>query len=91
MLYFDYSWDLSENRIILDEELNIDRLGWRSGDLFKVTNIDGRAQLIKVDPLEKFVRGHGPSVIGIVNEEDDTVQFVNAPTPQDTFNILKRK
>jgi hypothetical protein len=91
MLYFDYSWDLSENRIILDEELNIDKLGWRSGDLFKVTNIDGRAQLIKVDPLEKFVRGHGPSVIGIVNEEDDTVQFVNAPTPQDTFNILKRK
>jgi hypothetical protein len=59
MLYFDYSWDLSENRIILDEELNIDRLGWRSGDLFKVTNIGGRAQLIKVDPLEKFTRGYG--------------------------------
>lgn len=59
MLYFDYSWDLSENRIILDEELNIDRLGWRAGDLFKVVNIDGRAQLIKVDTLEKFVRGHG--------------------------------
>jgi hypothetical protein len=91
MLYIDYSWDLSENRIILDEELNIDKLGWRAGDLFKVTNINGRAQLVKIDPLEKFVRGHGPSVIGIVNEEDDTVQFVNAPTPQDTFNILKRK
>jgi hypothetical protein len=59
MLYFDYSWDLSENRIILDEELNIDRLGWRSGDLFKVVNIGGRAQLIKVDALEKFVRGYG--------------------------------
>ena len=59
MLYFDYSWDLSENRIILDEELNIDRLGWRSGDLFKVVNVNGRAQLIKVDPLEKFVRGYG--------------------------------
>jgi hypothetical protein len=59
MLYFDYSWDLSENRIILDEELNIDRLGWRAGDLFKIVNIDGRAQMIKVDPLEKFVRGHG--------------------------------
>jgi hypothetical protein len=44
MLYIDYSWDLSENRIILDEELNIDRLGWQSGDLFKVTNINGRAQ-----------------------------------------------
>lgn len=59
MLYIDYSWDLSENRIILDEDLNIDRLGWQSGDLFKVTNINGRAQLIKVDPLEKFTRGYG--------------------------------
>jgi hypothetical protein len=39
--------------------LNIDRLGWRAGDLFKVANINGRAQLIKVDALEKFVRGHG--------------------------------
>ena len=58
MLYFDYSWDLSENRIILDEELNIDRLGWRAGDLFKVVNINGRAQMIKVDPLEKFTRGY---------------------------------
>jgi len=58
MLYFDYSWDLSENRIILDEELNIDKLGWRAGDLFKVVNVNGQAQMIKVDPLEKFVRGY---------------------------------
>lgn len=59
MLYFDYSWDLSENRIILDEELNIDKLNWKAGDLFKLTNINGQAQLIKIDPLEKFTRGHG--------------------------------
>lgn len=91
MLYVDYSWDLSENRIILDEELDIDRLGWKAGDLFKVTNINGRAQLVKVDPLEKFVRGYGPAMIGIVNEEDDTVNFVYPPTPEDTFNLLKRK
>jgi hypothetical protein len=58
MLYLDYSWDLSENCIILDKELNIDRLGWRAGDLFKVVNINGQAQLIKIDQLEKFVRGH---------------------------------
>jgi hypothetical protein len=91
MLYVDYSWDLSENRIILDEELNIDKLGWQAGDLFRVTNVDGRAQLVKIDPLEKFVLGHGPAVMGIVNEEDDTVHFINAPTATDTFNILKRK
>lgn len=58
MLYFDYSWDLSENRIILDEELNIDKLGWQAGDLFKVVNINGQAQLVKIDRLERFTRGY---------------------------------
>ena len=87
----DYTWDLSKDRIILDEELDIDKLGWKSGDLFKVVNINGRAQLIKIDPLEKFVRGHGPAVLGMVNEEDNTVHFVNALTPQDTFDLLKRR
>lgn len=58
MLHFDYNWDLHPDRIILDEELNIDRLGWRHGDMFKVTNVDGRAMLVKVDPLETFLKGH---------------------------------
>jgi len=58
MRYIDYEWDLSPNRILLDEEINIDKLGWKHGDLFKVTNIDGRAQLVKIDQLEAFVKGH---------------------------------
>jgi hypothetical protein len=56
MLHFDYNWDLSPDRIILDEELDIDRLGWRGGDYFKVVNVNGRAMLVKVDPLEKFLK-----------------------------------
>lgn len=91
MLYFDYTWDLSENRILLDQELNIDKLGWKAGDLFKLTNINGQAQLVKVDALEKFVRGHGPAVMCVANDEDDVVQFVYPPTAQDTFDALKRK
>jgi hypothetical protein len=59
MRYYDYDWDLSENRIIFDKELDIDKLGWKHGDVFKIINVDGKAQLIKVDPLEKFIRGHG--------------------------------
>jgi len=55
MLYYDYNWDLEPNRIVLDEELNTDRLGWRAGDLFKFVNINGRQLLVKVDPLEKFL------------------------------------
>ena len=62
MLHFDYSWDLHNDRIILDEELNIDRLGWKAGDHFKLVNIDGKAMLIKVDPLLAFVQGYNTHV-----------------------------
>lgn len=56
MLHFDYEWDLYPDRIVLDGELNIDRLGWRGGDYFKLQNENGRPMLVKVDPLEKFLR-----------------------------------
>ena len=58
MRHYDYEWDLEPQYIKLDPELNIDKLGWRHGDIFRVTNIDGRAMLVKVDPLEAFVRGY---------------------------------
>jgi hypothetical protein len=58
MLHFDYQWDLHPDRIILDNELNIDRLGWKHGDLFQVVNVNGKAILRKLDPLEQFVKGH---------------------------------
>jgi hypothetical protein len=56
MKHFDYDWDLYPDRIILDEELNIDKLGWKGGDYFKLVNINGKAQLIKLDPLLKFLK-----------------------------------
>jgi anaerobic selenocysteine-containing dehydrogenase len=56
MRYYDYEWDLEPNRILLDQELDIDKLGWHSGDYFKVTNVNGRAMLVKVDPLMKFLK-----------------------------------
>jgi anaerobic selenocysteine-containing dehydrogenase len=59
MLYVDYSWDLNHDRIILDNELDIDKLGWKSGDIFRVTNINGRAMLVKVEPVEAFVQEGG--------------------------------
>lgn len=58
MLYVDYSWDLNPNGIMFDEELDIDKLGWKHGDYFKITNINGRAMLVKVDPVVAFVEGH---------------------------------
>jgi hypothetical protein len=56
MRYYDYEWDLSPDRIILDKQLDIDALGWHGGDYFKIININGQAQLIKLDPLEKFLK-----------------------------------
>jgi hypothetical protein len=56
MRYYDYEWDLEPNRILLDSELNIDKLGWRGGDYFQVKNINGRAMLVKVDPVVKFLK-----------------------------------
>lgn len=55
MLYVDYSWDLTSNGIILDDELNTDRLGWKSGDYFKFVNINGKQILQKVEDLEQFI------------------------------------
>ena len=58
MLYIDYNWDCSERGIILDEEFNSDRLGWKGGDYFKLINVNGRQILRKVDPVEVFAKGH---------------------------------
>lgn len=54
--YVDYDLDISKDRIILDAELNIDKLGWKAGDCFVVQNINGRAMLKKVDPLVQFIK-----------------------------------
>ena len=56
MQYIDYSWDCSPNGIILDEEFNTDKIGWKGGDYFQLVNINGRCYLKKVDPLVKFIK-----------------------------------
>jgi hypothetical protein len=57
MIHLDFDWDVSSNGIILDPALDIDKLGWRGGDYFKLVNINGQAQLIKVDPIVPFLEG----------------------------------
>ena len=62
MLHLDYNWDLNPWGILLDEELNTDKLGWKAGDMFRFINENGRQKLVKVDPVEAFVRGYNPNV-----------------------------
>ena len=57
MKYFDYDWDLNPDGILFDEELNLDKLGWEDGDYFKFVDINGRKQIVKVDPIELFSKG----------------------------------
>jgi hypothetical protein len=56
MRHYDYEWDLEPEYIKFDAELDIDKLGWKHGDYFKITNVNGRAMLVKCDPLVKFIR-----------------------------------
>jgi hypothetical protein len=55
MKYFDYDWDCSSQGIILDNEFNSDKLGWKHGDYFKFVNVNGRQMIVKVSDLEKFI------------------------------------
>lgn len=55
MNYIGYDFFLTKEGIGLDEELNLDKLGWKGGDYFKLVNVNGRAQIIRVDVLEKFL------------------------------------
>ena len=49
---------LHKDKIIIDPDLNIDRLGWKAGDHFEVKNINGKVVLEKVEPLVKFIKGY---------------------------------
>ena len=57
MKYYDYEWDLEPGRILLDKEINIDKLGWRAGDCFKIVNYNGQAMLVKLEAVEQFAKG----------------------------------
>ena len=56
MKHYDYDWDLEPWGIKFDPDLKIDKLGWKGGDCFKITNVNGRAMLVKLDPVEQFVK-----------------------------------
>jgi hypothetical protein len=58
MRHYDYDWDLEPEYIKFDPELNIDKLGWQAGDCFKIVNRDGQAMLVKLDPVDQFIKGH---------------------------------
>lgn len=55
MLYFDYTWDLNPNSIILDSDLDLKKLQWKPGDYWQLQEQDGKIVFKKVDPLLQFI------------------------------------
>jgi hypothetical protein len=55
MNYIGYDFFLTEEGIGLDEELKLNNLGWKNGDYFRLVDVNGRAVLKRIDPLEKFL------------------------------------
>ncbi len=55
VLFDDYIWDLSDSGIVLDNRFEVEKLGWKPGDYFKLVLVEGQLRLVKVDDLEKFI------------------------------------
>jgi len=54
--YVDFDWEMDAMGIRLDTDLDVQKLGWKENDYFKLIRVDDRLQLVKVDEVEKFIR-----------------------------------
>lgn len=43
--------------IRLDSEIDVQKLGWSENDYFKLVKADDKLQLVKIEELEKFLKG----------------------------------
>jgi hypothetical protein len=58
MKYIGYDLVISEEKLVFDKEITLKKLEWQKGDYLEVTEKDGQVELIRVDPLVKFIRGY---------------------------------
>jgi hypothetical protein len=54
--YIDFDWEMDAMGIRLDTDLDVEKLGWKENDYFKLIKVDDKLQLVKVDEVEKFIR-----------------------------------
>jgi hypothetical protein len=57
MKYLDFDWEMDAMGIRLDTDLDVGKLGWKENDYFKLIKVNDRLELVKVDEVEKFIRG----------------------------------
>lgn len=58
MKYIGYDLVISEGKIVFDKEITLKKLEWSEGDYFEVTEENGQIELVKIDPLLKFIKGY---------------------------------
>jgi len=54
--YIDFDWEMDAMGIRLDTDLDVQKLGWKENDYFKLIRVDDKLQLVKVEEVEKFLR-----------------------------------
>lgn len=54
--YVDFDWEMDAMGIRLDTDLDVQKLGWKENDYFKLIRVDDKLQLVKVEEVEKFLR-----------------------------------
>jgi hypothetical protein len=57
MKYIDFDWEMDAMGIRLDSDIDVEKLGWKENDYFKLIRVDDKLQLVKVENIEKFIRG----------------------------------
>ena len=57
MKYIDFDWEMDALGIRLDTDLDVEKLGWKENDYFKLIKVEDKLQLVKVEEVEKFIRG----------------------------------
>lgn len=58
MKYIGYDLVISEEKLVLDKEITLQKLEWHSGDHFEVKEHNGQVELVKVNPVVKFLKGY---------------------------------
>jgi hypothetical protein len=55
--FIDFDWEMDAMGIRLDTDLDVQKLGWKEGDYFKLIKVEDRLQLVKVEEIERFMKG----------------------------------
>jgi hypothetical protein len=56
MKYIGYDLVISEDKVVFDKEITLKKLEWHKGDYFEVKEQDGQIELVRIDPLLKFIK-----------------------------------